>query len=478
MAGPTIAKDLARLGPAPDLLVYLDANVTIKDPRFIEDLVKDHEEHKWALLMTRHEQRTAAIDEIAECRSVMKYSHEGLDIQAALVGPRDAPANQECLHWCGFNAFWATGPEASRVAECMADWWAAIRLDPYGRCNDQVVWPWALARAKATGRPFRFRSWEPEYLLFKRFDFELNANHAASRKPLWPLTTVVKSSLFGGSTGVKKRPHRPLTIVVLCHDAASLSLAESRFAHFWWAEPVCHEVLGANNPLFETLALVRYKELLEPYWGSSEYVGLLSYKATEKINVRALHDAIERGNYRNFDYVTLSAVDNTIEGSKFVQSHPHFLEIWRDALEPLVGPATAVKECFYNYWLGTRDFFKRYCEFVAQEALPRASRHPLIMSDAKYVDGRMTPEQLVKLCGVPWYPHLPFIFERLSRPYAKSRSGVRCGKLVFKKVTEAPENFKALGLDIDRSGLLAGTGGCTEGRSSAGDRCGTEGPLK
>jgi hypothetical protein len=64
---------------------------------------------------------------------------------------------------------------------------------------------------------------------------------------------------------------------------------------------------------------------------------------------------------------------------------------------------------------------KQFIDWYLNTALPIVKTHPLIMTNAYYYRGTLSTEELQKLCGVPFYPLLPFILERLNPCYFNNK---------------------------------------------------------
>ena len=60
---------------------------------------------------------------------------------------------------------------------------------------------------------------------------------------------------------------------------------------------------------------------------------------------------------------------------------------------------------------------KNFIIWYLNIALPILKKHPLIMSNSEYKNPSLSIEQLINLCGLPYYPILPFIIERLNPCY-------------------------------------------------------------
>lgn len=198
-----------------------------------------------------------------------------------------------------------------------------------------------------------------------------------------------------------------VVIFVQAFNEQTLQQARSDFKQYSWARPIL--MPSKENPFFESALFVDPRlRMLEP---SVEYVGQISYKASLKINVAFLDAMIKRQDYRLYDYVHFCGppTQNVLH-SGFVKLHPYFQHIWHDVFEPVGLPAIETPEMLFNFWMARRTLWISFCTDIETMRAEILS-HPYALEDSKY-RGSLRPEALVALCGVPWYPHVPFVMER------------------------------------------------------------------
>ena len=129
------------IGRDYDLVVYIDSNISLQNPNFIENLVEHHKQHAWDMYMTKHNTRSTSLEELQEIKKdnytindkFYQGSHDWLTTMASQC--------KEQLHWCGFNALWTKSPRKHLVQMMFDEWWKLIRNDPCGRSNDQISFP-------------------------------------------------------------------------------------------------------------------------------------------------------------------------------------------------------------------------------------------------------------------------------------------------------------------------------------------------
>ena len=152
-----------------DIAIYLDGNVAIIHPSFVEDIVQDHMNNKWDFLMTKHPSTNTASEEVIHSRQVSKYSKIGLNIMNKLV------ANcKEEVTWCGFNVQWLRSPHYKNLQRVFELWWDFVKIDPYGVANDQIMWP--LVK-KHLGHTINFKLWPNECYINHYFNIVYHAYH-------------------------------------------------------------------------------------------------------------------------------------------------------------------------------------------------------------------------------------------------------------------------------------------------------------
>lgn len=195
-------------------------------------------------------------------------------------------------------------------------------------------------------------------------------------------------------------------IYILCHTADRLQQARAIYRDYW-AVPI---LMKYQDVTFENAF---WKQLLEikDEWISCDMVGVLGFKAYKKINIVTIHNAIVSGKrgYHHF-WANNLPLDNF---------HPHILPIMADVCRDL-GIAVPTRS-FCNYFMCSPTRMLDFIEWFETKAKPVVMSHRLIMTNAVYKAGRMTPQELMTLCNVPYYPHVPFVFERLNIGFFLSR---------------------------------------------------------
>lgn len=198
-------------------------------------------------------------------------------------------------------------------------------------------------------------------------------------------------------------------IYVLCHDAISYSNALTKYGSYFWARPI---LMKYQDSTFENAF---WKQLMEMHdeWKHCDMVGTMGVKADRKIDVNHLDELILTRKYTSVPYYFFSETGKLI--SQLCTKHPNLLKIYYDCLRALSLKESTVAYC--NYFMCRPRIMIDFIEWQLQKAIPCVVKHPLAMSDANYNAGTLTRSQLMKTCEVPYYPHVPFVLERINKCY-------------------------------------------------------------
>jgi hypothetical protein len=375
-----------------DIAVYLDESVEIIDSDFVKSIVESHEKHTWDLLMMQLD--TTNVQEIDKCLSERsgKYTTEGLQIQRSLM----SSSSRMC--WRGFNARWLKSPLSKHVNYLMDAWWFLVKMDPFGMSNDELCFPKALEFTRISLRPVNVLcNWKQESFFL----------HPPREYSLIPLENGV--------------PRERVRIYILCYSKETLEKAQNEFRKYHWARPVLLENQDAS---FEN---VFYKQLATlDDWDHLDMVGTLGHSAHAKMDVYKLYCYLESGAWSDFDYVHFLKGEDTVFSTTSNGHGPLFRETW-EVLEEKFGTEWKPPEGYCNYWMCRPAAMKKFIEWNKQ-VLDYCFATPLFMKDSNYY-GKLSKDDLVRLCSVPYYPILPFVLERFNimffEPY--KRKMIKCG---------------------------------------------------
>lgn len=373
-----------------DIAIYIDENVKITDEDFVKNIVNHHAEHRWDLLMCPH--ANTFTEELERCRQKLEYSSEGLDIQRRTM----TTANKLC--WSGFNARWLRSPLSKHVNYLMDAWWFLVKMDPFGFSNDELCFPKALELARTALRPINFScDWTQECFFV----------HPPREYLIVPLEDGV--------------PRERVRIYILCYSHQTLESAKIEFRKYHWARPIMleHQDASFENVFYKQLATL-------DDWDHLDMVGTLAHSAHAKMDVYKLHCYIESGAWRDFDYVHFLKGHDTVFSHHSKSHGPVFTEAWENLFQKF-GSKWNPPESYCNYWMCRPAVMKKFTEWHTQ-VLDYCFKTPLFLKYASY-HSKLSKDELMRLCGVPHYPILPFVLERFNivffEPY--KRKMLKCG---------------------------------------------------
>ena len=220
-----------------------------------------------------------------------------------------------------------------------------------------------------------------------------------------------------------------ILIYVLCYDFKTFKIANQTYSKYKWAKPI---ILKYQDYSFENAFWKQLKEL-EQEWINCEMVGTIAYSAHKKIDIKEINEIIENKYFRPNKYFHFFNSNLPIE-NKDTNTHPHFITIWNDVLKKLNLKTTTENLC--NYWMCSPIMMVHFISWYTLKCLPVLLENPFIFEDAKYKENdenlKETKEIMTKLWGKPFYPHFPFIAERLNKCFFETH---------YSAHVEIPNNF-------------------------------------
>jgi hypothetical protein len=171
-----------------------------------------------------------------------------------------------------------------------------------------------------------------------------------------------------------------------------------------------------------------WKQLLEmeDEWKEAFMVGTISANAFRKIDIdrqvaRVIHMYSTAKTtvpyYWNFNVKKGMVLEEP-------SPHPHLRELYTFMLRSLGLQDTRAAHC--NYWMCTPEAMRQFIHWFHDSCLPTLLSHPKAMTDSKYQiitrdrQNMLKINQLLRVCGVPYYPHVPFVLERLNQCFFDS----------------------------------------------------------
>ena len=201
-----------------------------------------------------------------------------------------------------------------------------------------------------------------------------------------------------------------IKIYILCHSQIILEQSKIIYSKYSWAHPI---LMKYQDFSFENAFWAHLLEI-ESEWINCDMVGILSSKAHIKLNLEYVNKIVLSMNTNCNFYHFKPSPDPRLISYKCIP-HPNFNIIWSNILQEL--KLKDCKEYYCNYWICKPTLMVNFINWYLNIALPVVKNHPLIMSNAEYRQGSLSVNKLIELCGVPYYPILPFIIERLNPCY-------------------------------------------------------------
>lgn len=200
---------------------------------------------------------------------------------------------------------------------------------------------------------------------------------------------------------------------VLCYDNASEAQARSIFGPLQWASVMR---LGPSKWM-EGQVFMGLLEARRHEWEDADFVGTLSWRSPEKINIPDFTQLCTH--LSGADVIGLLPMPEPLLKSACLR-HPRFVDVWFPLLRALGYSAADILNeemptFMCNYWLATPHWMQRYCDFYKRATHVLEHEPELqgaLWSHSGYSSG-LTPTQLQGIFGKPYYPHHPFVCERL-----------------------------------------------------------------
>ena len=234
--------------------------------------------------------------------------------------------------------------------------------------------------------------------------------HAQSHLNLSDKTALARKRAIDEALAARNHiEQNPVRIYILCHNVERFERAESIYKKYPWACPI---LMKYQDCTFENAVWKQLYEIRDE-WYNYKMVGTMSFSSYTKINLNDVDRVIKDPNTWAAGFYHFMRTETPISN----KHHPHLVEIMTDtckALELSVPP-----ENFCNYWITSSEKMIQFLIWFEERAYPIVMSHPLIMTDSTY-PGSLSKDKLLTLCGVPYYPHTPFVFERLFLSYFAS----------------------------------------------------------
>lgn len=211
------------------------------------------------------------------------------------------------------------------------------------------------------------------------------------------------------------------TIYILC---ASDKL-RLQHRHVWerypWAKLI---VMKYQDVTFENAFWKQLQEIHDE-WKDCTMVGTMACTAYKKINIRQVDREIAGAVRLGATYHHFRDTKVSIERTPC--SHPNFMRIYSD-IRTKLGLRSSTTCAYCNYFMCKPEHMCRFIDWYHEHLRPAVMSHPLSMTNALYKKPTIGREQLLRLCGTPYYPHVPFVIERMNKCFFDTF--IRHGQLI------------------------------------------------
>lgn len=171
----------------------------------------------------------------------------------------------------------------------------------------------------------------------------------------------------------------------------------------------------------------------------SDYYGVFSYKFNNKHHITGerINQIMQRDEYAHdvYSFFRTKQFKGRDKANTFQdRHHPYLLRIGELIVTSLFGKdinKIIADRIYYNHWIAKKDVFTGYCKDMLIPAIDLIENDPLIHAlcweDSNYnhsnnrqhieVNRPMDNDKCMEVFGVPYYPHHPFVLERLPSIY-------------------------------------------------------------
>lgn len=197
-------------------------------------------------------------------------------------------------------------------------------------------------------------------------------------------------------------------IYVLCHTEEIFKSALTIYNKYRWACPI---LMKYQDSTFENAFWKQLLEIKED-WVKYYMVGTISAKAYKKIRLSTLDNIINNPRLWSSGYYHFIDTNrNYIYDGRY---HPNLVKIMEDVSKQLNIKIPTM--AYSNYFMCSPEKMLKFIPWVTEILIPAVIEHPLSITDAKYNVSLSSDECLQKF-GIPYYPHTPFVIERLTKSF-------------------------------------------------------------
>lgn len=227
-----------------------------------------------------------------------------------------------------------------------------------------------------------------------------------------------------------------ILVYILAHNEETFAKATEEYGKHEWAKPI----LIPQTIWLESVMYVSYLQDHKEEWQDMDYVGAIAWGAsTKQPLVHRMHDICVEAHNKDTDVIALM-----YRGDPLVQTaerwHPGFTSCWLAAWRSigymnddlLLHPS--IKSFYCNYWLARPSFMADFCKLMAYFDLrvqTDSTVKDILWRDSDYETrgenvAKMPVEAKMRLWGVPYYPQIVFVAERMICLYVALFSKKTC----------------------------------------------------
>jgi len=207
-------------------------------------------------------------------------------------------------------------------------------------------------------------------------------------------------------------------IYVLYFNDETKEKAEKEYG----GNPVFQLLFVPTTVYFETFVITELFIHRCDEWKSYDYVGMISYKAREKCTIPTEFSALDRAKKEGYQIISFHQMTsvNDYFGWTF-DGHKYGLTIIDLLSQSMAFDRTKAVPICANYWLMTPSVLFKFILFLRHVKTvfeTDSEIRKLVWEDSDYSRWVKLPENFTKCTGLTFYPHHPFILERMTGIFA------------------------------------------------------------
>ena len=212
-------------------------------------------------------------------------------------------------------------------------------------------------------------------------------------------------------------------IYVIAHSADTLERARQTYI-----DPIFRPILLPQTPFMESTMYTEWLMEHEDEWRNVDIVGCISYSAiTKQPNILRMHDILETAMAQGAPFIAFLYRGDPLVSTAVRWHTDAFRVAWEKVWHALgytsddIMDDTQIHSFYSNYWATTPSLMREYCDLMHRlntmiETTPALK--DCLWKDSTYQDrgtdiAKMPESTRLELFGVPYYPLLGFVCERM-----------------------------------------------------------------